>query len=141
MPNNVNKTELLCRTIVIDTLVLRFLFVEQLDQFEVCLPYSRLLTGIPILVVFCNLRGNSNKTSLAINNYWQRKIGLINRTDSCNWAETRHYLKYSLPKCRYVKSWYWVSTCNYLMWMVMATIGPGLAWDSGVGFIGFIAQV
>ena len=38
-----------------------FLFVEQL---EVCLPYSRLLTGIPILAVFQNLRWNSNKTSL-----------------------------------------------------------------------------
>ena len=31
-----------------------FLFVERLDQLEVCLPYSRLLTGI--LVVFQNLR-------------------------------------------------------------------------------------
>ena len=42
------------------------LFVEQLDQLEVCLPYSRLLTGIPIpiLAVFQNLRWNSNKTSL-----------------------------------------------------------------------------
>ena len=41
-----------------------FLFVEQLDQLHVCLPYSRLLTGIPILVVFQNLRWNSYKTSL-----------------------------------------------------------------------------
>ena len=39
--------------------------VEQLDQLEVCLPYSRLLTGIPILAVFQNLRWHSNKTSLA----------------------------------------------------------------------------
>ena len=38
--------------------------VEQLDQLEVCLPYSRLLTGIPILEVFQNLMWNSNKTSL-----------------------------------------------------------------------------
>ena len=29
-----------------------FLLVEHLDQFEVCLPYSRLLTGILILAVF-----------------------------------------------------------------------------------------
>ena len=29
-----------------------FLFVKQLDQSEVCLPYSRLLTEIPMLVVF-----------------------------------------------------------------------------------------
>ena len=40
-----------------------FLFVEQLDQLEVCLLYSRLLTGIPILAVFY-LWWNSNKTSL-----------------------------------------------------------------------------
>ena len=39
-------------------------FFEQLDQLKVCLPYSRLLAGIPILVVFQNLRWNSNKTSL-----------------------------------------------------------------------------
>ena len=38
--------------------------VEQFDQGEVCLTYSRLLTGIPILAVFKNLRWNSNKTSL-----------------------------------------------------------------------------
>jgi len=40
------------------------LFVEQIDQLEVCLPNSRLVAGIPILVVFQNLRWNSNKTSL-----------------------------------------------------------------------------
>ena len=43
-----------------------FLFVEQLDQLEVCLPYSRLLTGIPMLAVFQNLRWNSNK-NISIN--------------------------------------------------------------------------
>ena len=48
----------------LNTIEQLFLFVEQLDQFEVCLPYSRLLTGIPILAVFKNLRWNSNKTSL-----------------------------------------------------------------------------
>ena len=41
-----------------------FLFVEQLDLFEVCPPYSRLLTRIAMLAVFQNLRWNSNKTSL-----------------------------------------------------------------------------
>ena len=40
-------------------------FFEQLDHLEVCPPYSRLLTGIPILAVFQNLRWNSNKTSLS----------------------------------------------------------------------------
>ena len=50
----------------LNTVDLLFLIVEQLDQLEVCLPYSRLLTGIPILVVFQNLRWNSNKTSLLI---------------------------------------------------------------------------
>ena len=39
-------------------------FVEQFDQLEVCLPNRRLLTGIPTLAVFQNLRWNSNKTSL-----------------------------------------------------------------------------
>ena len=43
-----------------------FLFDEQLDQLEVCLPYSRILTGIQLLAVFQNLRWNSNKTSLHI---------------------------------------------------------------------------
>ena len=47
----------------LNTIELLFLFVEQLDQLEVCLPHSRLLTGIPILAVFQNLRRNSNKTS------------------------------------------------------------------------------
>ena len=40
-----------------------FQFVQQLCQLEVCLPTSRLLTGILILLVFQNLRWNSNKTS------------------------------------------------------------------------------
>ena len=48
----------------LNTIEQLFLFVEQLDQLEVCLPYSRLLTGIPILAVFQNLRWNSNKTPL-----------------------------------------------------------------------------
>ena len=50
----------------LNTIEQLFLFNEQLDQLEVCLPYSRLLTGIQILVVFQNLRWNSNKTSLKI---------------------------------------------------------------------------
>ena len=48
----------------LNTIEQLFLFVEQLDQLEVCLPYSRLLTGIQILLVFQNLRWNSNKTAL-----------------------------------------------------------------------------
>ena len=48
----------------LNTIEQLFLFIEQLDQLEVCLPYSRLLTGIPILAVFQNLGWNSNKTSL-----------------------------------------------------------------------------
>ena len=48
----------------LNTIEQLFLFIEQFDQLEVCLPYSRLLTGIPILVGFQNLRWNSNKTSL-----------------------------------------------------------------------------
>ena len=48
----------------LNTIEQLFLFVEQLDQLEVCLAYRRLLAGIPILAVFQNLRWNSNKTSL-----------------------------------------------------------------------------
>ena len=48
----------------LNTIEQLFLSVEQLDQLEVCLPYSRLLAGISILVAFKNLRWNSNKTSL-----------------------------------------------------------------------------
>ena len=40
----------------LNTIKQLFLFIEQLDQLEVCLPYSRLL--------FQNLRWNSNKTCL-----------------------------------------------------------------------------
>ena len=37
--------------------------LNTIDQLEVCLPYSRILTGIiPTLAVFQNLRWNSNKT-------------------------------------------------------------------------------
>ena len=48
----------------LNTIEQLFLFVEQLFQLEVCLPYSRLLAGILILAVFQNLRWNSNKTPL-----------------------------------------------------------------------------
>ena len=41
----------------LNTIEQLFLFVEQKDQLEVCLPYSRLL-------LFQILRWNSNKTSL-----------------------------------------------------------------------------
>ena len=42
------------------------LFVEHLDQLEVCLPYCRLLTGIPITNTggIPKLSWNSNKTSV-----------------------------------------------------------------------------
>ena len=49
----------------LNTIEQLFLFVEQLDQLEVCLPYSRLLAGRQILLVFQNLRWNSNKTTLS----------------------------------------------------------------------------
>ena len=50
----------------LNTIEQLFLFDEQLDQLEVCLPYSRILTGIQLLAVFQNLRWNSNKTSLTL---------------------------------------------------------------------------
>ena len=58
----------------LNTIEQLFLLVEQLDQLEVCLPYCRLLAGIPILAVFQNLRWNSNKTSLFLT-LWLGKYG------------------------------------------------------------------
>ena len=55
---------ILLETLYLNTIEQLFCLVEQLDQLEVCLPYSRLLAGKPILVVFQNLRWNSSKTSL-----------------------------------------------------------------------------
>ena len=60
-----NIVNFLLEMFYLNTIEQLFLFVEQLDQLEVCLPYSRLLAGIPILAVFQNLRWNSNKTSLS----------------------------------------------------------------------------
>ena len=37
------------------------------EQLEVCLPYSRMLAGIPILSVFQNLRWNNIKITLHLN--------------------------------------------------------------------------
>ena len=48
----------------LNTIEQLFLFVEQFDQLEICLPYCSFLAGIPILAVFQNFRWNSNKTSL-----------------------------------------------------------------------------
>ena len=48
----------------LNTIEQLFLLVEQLDHLVVCLPYSRLLAGIPILAVFQNFRWNLNKKSL-----------------------------------------------------------------------------
>ena len=48
----------------LNTIEQLLLFVEDEDQLEVCLSCSRLLAGIPILLVYKNLRWNSNKTTL-----------------------------------------------------------------------------
>ena len=69
----------------LNTIEQLFLFVEQLDQLEVCLPYIRLLTGIPILAVFQNLRWNSNKTSLDVIS--RPLIGQLLRTQSSDWLK------------------------------------------------------
>ena len=58
----------------LNTIEQLFLFVEQLDQLEVCLPHSRLLSGIPILMVLQNLRWNSNKTTL---NFLHIELGVV----------------------------------------------------------------
>ena len=41
-----------------------FLFVEQLEQLEACLPFSRLLTGLTARPKGTTARWHSNKTSL-----------------------------------------------------------------------------
>ena len=68
----------------LNTIEQLFLFGEQLDQLEVCLPYSRLLTGIQILLVFQNLRWNSNKTTLCFlgisQGYEQNEHSFLNDT-------------------------------------------------------------
>ena len=64
-PEDVNNKIYLVDMFYLNTIEQVFLLVEQLDQLVVCLTYNRLLTGIPILVVFQNLRWNSNKTSLS----------------------------------------------------------------------------
>ena len=64
----------------LNTIEQLLLLVEQLDQLKVCLPYSRLLAGIPILAVFQNLRWNSNKTSLL----WMCLMSL-NFLTQCSW--------------------------------------------------------
>ena len=58
------KAAKICRDVLFEYHRAVVPFVVQLDQLEVCLPNSRLLTGIPKLAVFQNLRWNSNKTSL-----------------------------------------------------------------------------
>ena len=62
----------------LNTIEQLFLLVEQLDQLEICLPYSRLLTGIQILAVFQNLRWNSNKTSLFLGGLFTTPLHLYN---------------------------------------------------------------
>ena len=69
----------------LNTIEQLLLFVDQLDQLEVCLPYSRLLTGIKILGVFQNLSWNSNKTSLVLV-YWTENI-FIDRFVLLKWEK------------------------------------------------------
>ena len=64
------KCFLIIKMFYLNTIEQLILFVEQLDQLEICLPFSRLLTGIPILAVLQNLRWNSNKTSLIFLVLW-----------------------------------------------------------------------
>ena len=88
----------------LNTIVQLYLLVEQLDQLEVCLSNSRLLTEIPFLVVFQNLRWNSNKTSVldtilcprAINDWywsptlnWPNCCAFLNIVLSCTFSTMR----------------------------------------------------
>ena len=68
----------------LNTIEQLFLFIEQLDQLEVCLPYIRLLTGIPVLAVFQNLRWNSNKTPLITKKILVKSLSSFILTDMNN---------------------------------------------------------
>ena len=72
-------------------------FVEQLDQLEVCLPCSRLLTKIPILLGFKELWCSNNKMTLIhFNSEKRRRIPLPNKKiSSCIFI----YLQTPLPMC------------------------------------------
>ena len=70
----------------LNTIEQLFLFVEQLDQLEVCLPYSSFLAGISKQAVFQNLRWNSNKTSLYIMPF-MRIVSTINLFKEFDWSE------------------------------------------------------
>ena len=71
----------------LNTIKQLFLFVEQLFQLEVCLAYSRLLAGIPILAVF----QNSSKTPLANNHFHSFKAIMV-LAQSFNPLNSRFYL-------------------------------------------------
>ena len=77
----------------LNTIEQLFLFVEQLDQLEVCLPYNRLLGGIPTLAVFQNLRWNSNKTSLCTNIIYLKDRDYFNSTNDLNVSTKRRVKK------------------------------------------------
>ena len=49
MPNVNEVIKCFVKMFYLNTIEQLFLLVEQLDQLEVCLPYSRLLAGIPML--------------------------------------------------------------------------------------------
>ena len=75
-----------------------FLFVEQRDQLEVWLPYSRLLTGIPILAVFQNLRGNSNETSLLKSNPMSQ-YNIFKLDEWIIWYNIMYFIAIKKHKC------------------------------------------
>ena len=92
----------------LNTIEQLFLFVEQLFHLEVCLPYSRLLAGIPILAVFQNLRWNSNKTPLSATHsmishfFWFLPNTFRGRTELRAWASInvfQHFCRLG-PTCK-----------------------------------------
>ena len=94
----------------LNTIEQLFLLVEQLDQIEVCLPYSRHLAGILILAVFQNLRWNSNKTSLGRTSQpsgsnlmeleWDEELSWLAQAhaDTCQWG-------HDCSTCRRLPRW------------------------------------
>ena len=66
-----------------NTIELLLQFAEQEDQLEVCPHFSRLLTGIPMLPVFKNLRWHSKK----LTQFDPSNCKLVGASNSFNFGE------------------------------------------------------
>ena len=104
----------------LNTIEQLFLFVEQLYQLEVFLPYSRLLTGIPILAVFLNLKWNSNKTSLIIKDELALCIEIFATTSCWSWICSSQTEQRSLSLMYLI--------CNFMQVLALGLVNNQHVW-------------